>query len=74
MNEKLRMMELRMMGMNQKHHESVRLIMAALEDFQPSGLSQPVESCGEVRGKCIVSGKCMIYRSDVLAELFGLSL
>ena len=37
-------------------------------------LSQPVESCGEVRGKCIVNGKCIIYRSDVLAQLFGLSM
>ena len=26
-----------MMGMNQKHHEAIRLIMAALDDFQPSG-------------------------------------
>ena len=30
-HEKLRMMELRKMGMNQKHHEAIRLIMAALE-------------------------------------------
>ena len=37
MNENMRMMELRMMGMNQKHHEAIRLIMAALDDFQPSG-------------------------------------
>ena len=36
-SEKLRIMELRMMGMNQKHHEAIRLIMAALDDFQPSG-------------------------------------
>ena len=36
-HEKLRMMELRVMGMNQKHHEATRLTMAALEDFQPSG-------------------------------------
>ena len=37
MNEKLRMMELRMMGTNQKQHEAIRLTMAALDDFQPSG-------------------------------------
>ena len=31
------MIELRLMGNNQKHHEAIRLFMAALDDFQPSG-------------------------------------
>ena len=40
-------------------------------------LSQPVEPCGEVRGKCIVSGKSMSYRcvgvftSFVWARIMG---
>ena len=36
-NEKLRMVEIRLMGSNQKHHEAIRLFMQALDDFQPSG-------------------------------------
>ena len=51
-SEKLRIMELRMMGMSQKHHEAIRLIMAALDDFQPSGQPKHLSNIVEdsVRG------------------------
>ena len=58
MNEKLRMMALRMLGMNQKHHEAIRLIMAALDDFQPSG--QPKHLTNIVED--IMAGQCRSER------------